>query len=154
MGIRAFDSGTLDIGMDGTCIITLDKTEQAKFVGIQGMCWNVGRFFSSTVILLIAAYFGEQETTSWTIAWCFAAAVMATLAGYHMFFLPKGSPGQRPENFKQVYTTFFDAWVDFLRKHQIWGKLAFVFLFRSGEGFLLGVEHLFLQATLTDGGGG
>ena len=116
------------------------------------MFWNVGRFFSSTVILLIAAYFGEQETTSWTIAWCFAAAVMATLAGYHMFFLPKGSPGQRPENFKQVYTTFFDAWVDFFRKPQIWGMLAFVFLFRSGEGLLLGVGHLFLQAPLTEGG--
>jgi MFS transporter, PAT family, beta-lactamase induction signal transducer AmpG len=152
--IMAFASATHDICMDGTYITTLDKTEQAKFVGIQGMFWNVGRFFSSTVILLIAAYFGEQETTSWTIAWCFAAAVMATLAGYHMFFLPKGSPGQRPENFKQVYTTFFDAWVDFFRKPQIWGMLAFVFLFRSGEGLLLGVGHLFLQAPLTEGGVG
>jgi len=152
--IMAFASATHDICMDGTYITTLDKTEQAKFVGIQGMFWNVGRFFSSTVILLIAAYFCEQETTSWTIAWCFAAAVMATLAGYHMFFLPKGSPGQRPENFKQVYTTFFDAWVDFFRKPQIWGMLAFVFLFRSGEGLLLGVGHLFLQAPLTEGGVG
>jgi len=152
--IMAFASATHDICMDGTYITTLDKTGQAKFVGLQGMFWNVGRFFSSTFILLVAAYFGEKDTTSWTIAWACAAGVMAALAGYHMFFLPKGSPGQRPENLKAVASTFFDAWVDFFRKPQIWGMLAFVFLFRSGEGLLLGVGHLFLQAPPAEGGVG
>lgn len=152
--VMAFASATHDVCMDGTYITTLDKTQQAKFVGIQGMFWNVGRFFSSTFILLVAAYFGQDEQTSWTLAWCVAAAVMAALAGYHMFFLPKGDAAQRPENFREVYTTFFDAWVDFFRKPQIWGMLAFVFLFRSGEGLLLGVGHLFLQAPLAEGGVG
>lgn len=150
--IMAFASATHDICMDGTYITTLDKTEQAKFVGIQGMFWNVGRFFSSTVILLVAAYFGEEDTTSWTIAWSLAAGVMAALAGYHLFFLPKGDVAKRPESLKAVATTFCDAWVDFFKKPQIWGMLAFVFLFRSGEGLLLGVGHLFLQAPLSEGG--
>ncbi|WPJ96999.1 MFS transporter [Coraliomargarita algicola] len=152
--LMAFASATHDICMDGTYITTLDKSSQAKFVGIQGMFWNVGRFFSSTVILLVAAYFGQSESSSWTIAWMVAAAVMAALAGYHMFFLPQGEVAQRPENFKQIYSTFFDAWADFFRKPQIWGMLAFVFLFRSGEGLLLGVGHLFLQAPLAEGGVG
>ncbi|MGJ8652807.1 MAG: MFS transporter [Opitutaceae bacterium] len=150
--VMAFTSATHDICMDGTYITTLGKSDQAKFVGIQGMFWNVGRFFSSTVILLVAAYFGEEDPSSWTIAWGVAAAVMSALAGYHLFFLPQGSVGKRPENFKEVYSTFFDAWVDFFRKPQIWGMLAFVFLFRSGEGLLLGVGHLFLQAPLAEGG--
>jgi PAT family beta-lactamase induction signal transducer AmpG len=150
--VMAFASATHDVCMDGTYITTLDKTQQAKFVGIQGMFWNVGRFFSSTCILLVAAYFGQDEQTAWTFAWCVAAAVMAALAGYHVFFLPRGDVAQRPENFKAVYSTFFDAWVDFFRKPHIWGMLAFVFLFRSGEGLLLGVGHLFLQAAPEEGG--
>lgn len=152
--LMAFASATHDICMDGTYITTLDKTSQAKFVGIQGMFWNVGRFFASTFILFVAAYLGQADESSWSMAWGLAAGVMAALAGYHMFFLPKGSAAKRPEDFKEVYTTFFDAWADFFRKPQIWGMLAFVFLFRTGEGLLLGVGHLFLQAPIEEYGVG
>ncbi|WP_269523982.1 hypothetical protein [Coraliomargarita parva] len=150
--LMAFASATHDICMDGVYITSLDKSSQAKFVGIQGMFWNVGRFFSSTAILMVAGILGDGEISSWSIAWCVAAAVLALLAGYHLIFLPKGSASKRPESVKAVYTTFFDAWVDFFRKPQIWGMLAFVFLFRSGEGLLLGVGHLFLQAPIEEGG--
>ena len=150
--IMAFASATHDICMDGTYITTLDYVKQAELVGIQGVFWNIGRFFSSTIILLVAAYFGQSETSSWMIAWVLAAVVMSALAGYHLFFLPEGSKNHCPSDFKEVYITFLDAWVDFFKKPKIWGMLAFVFLFRSGEGLLLGVGHLFLQAPIQEGG--
>lgn len=152
--LMAFASATQDICMDGIYITTLDKTAQAKFVGIQGLFWNIGRLFSMSAIVFVASYFGEGQNSSWMAAWCVAAAVMSALAGYHLFFLPKGSVTKRPENFKEIRTTFFDAWVDFFKKPQIWGMLTFVFLFRSGEGLLLGVGHLFLQADPETGGVG
>tara|TARA_Y100000385_G_scaffold225634_1_gene236113 strand:+ start:924 stop:2204 length:1281 start_codon:yes stop_codon:yes gene_type:complete len=150
--MMAFASATQDICMDGIYITSLNKKEQAKYVGIQGVFWNVGRIFSMAFIVYIASYFGQGETSSWTIAWCVAAAVMSALAGYHIFFLPKGSVPDRPESIKEARATFIDAWIDFFRKPQIWGMLAFVFLFRSGEGLLLGVGHLFLQAGSEVGG--
>jgi PAT family beta-lactamase induction signal transducer AmpG len=150
--MMAFASATQDICMDGIYITSLNKKEQAKYVGIQGVFWNVGRIFSMAFIVYIASYFGQGETSSWTIAWCVAAAVMSALAGYHIFFLPKGSVPDRPESIKEARATFIDAWIDFFRKPQIWGMLAFVFLFRSGEGLLLGVGHLFLQADSEVGG--
>ena len=150
--MMAFASATQDICMDGIYITSLNKAEQAKYVGIQGVFWNVGRIFSMAFIVYVASYFGEGETSSWTIAWCVAAAVMSALAGYHIFFLPKGSVADRPESIKEARVTFIDAWIDFFRKPQIWGMLAFVFLFRSGEGLLLGVGHLFLQADSEVGG--
>ena len=150
--MMAFASATQDICMDGIYITSLNKKEQAKYVGIQGVFWNVGRIFSMAFIVYIASYFGQGETSSWTIAWCVAAAVMSALAGYHIFFLPKGSVPDRPESIKEARATFIDAWIDFFRKPQIWGMLAFVFLFRSGEGLLLGVGHLFLQAESEVGG--
>jgi len=150
--MMAFASATQDICMDGIYITSLNKKEQAKYVGLQGVFWNVGRIFSMAFIVYVASYFGEGETSSWTIAWCMAAAVMSALAGYHIFFLPKGSVADRPKSIKEARVTFVDAWIDFFRKPQIWGMLAFVFLFRSGEGLLLGVGHLFLQADSEVGG--
>ena len=150
--MMAFASATQDICMDGIYITSLNKADQAKYVGIQGVFWNVGRIFSMAFIVYVASYFGEGETSSWTIAWCLAAAVMSALAGYHIFFLPKGSVVDRPKSIKEARVTFIDAWIDFFRKPQIWGMLAFVFLFRSGEGLLLGVGHLFLQAESEVGG--
>ena len=150
--MMAFASATQDICMDGIYITSLNKKDQAKYVGIQGVFWNVGRIFSMAFIVYVASYFGQGETSSWTIAWCVAAVVMSALAGYHIFFLPKGSVVDRPESIKEARATFIDAWIDFFRKPQIWGMLAFVFLFRSGEGLLLGVGHLFLQADSEVGG--
>ena len=150
--MMAFASATQDICMDGIYITSLNKKEQAKYVGIKGVFWNVGRIFSMAFIVYVASYFGEGETSSWTIAWCVAAAVMSALAGYHIFFLPRGSLADHPKSIKEARVTFVDTWIDFFRKPQIWGMLAFVFLFRSGEGLLLGVGHLFLQADSEVGG--
>jgi MFS transporter, PAT family, beta-lactamase induction signal transducer AmpG len=48
--------------------------------------------------------------------------------------------------------TFVETLIDFFKKPQIWGMLVFVFLYRSGEGFLLVEAPLFMQAPLKDGG--
>lgn len=42
--------------------------------------------------------------------------------------------------------------VDFFRKKSVWGMLAFVVLYRTGEGFLLQEAPLFMQARLDAGG--
>jgi len=152
--MMAFASATQDICMDGVYITSLSKKKQAQFIGVQGVFWNIGRIFSMAFIVYVASYFGQGEKSSWTIAWCVAAGVMAALAGYHLFFLPTGSTPNRPQSTKEAWTTFIDAWIDFFKKPQIWGMLTFVFLFRSGEGLLLGVGHLFLQDSPLNGGTG
>jgi PAT family beta-lactamase induction signal transducer AmpG len=42
--------------------------------------------------------------------------------------------------------------LDFFKKKHIWGMLIFVFLYRSGEGFLLQEAPLFIQSSLQSGG--
>lgn len=150
--IMAFASASHDICMDGIYLTSLSKKEQAEFAGIQGVFWNMGKIFCMSAIIYIAGYFGEGERSSWTIAWCVAAAVLSAIAGYHLFRLPTGSVSTRPTSFKEGFRTITDSIVDFFRKPKILGMLAFVLLFRSGEGLLVGVGHLFLQAPLEKGG--
>src|SRR5262249_10905051 len=81
-----------------------------------------------------------------------SGVAMTLLAVYHTFVLPTGSTPHRPENAREIVDTFLDSIRDFFQKKSIWGMLLFVFLYRSGEGFLLIEAPLFLQASLHDGG--
>jgi MFS transporter, PAT family, beta-lactamase induction signal transducer AmpG len=154
--VLAFASATQDICVDGVYITSLDKTKQAAYIGIQGMCWNVGRIFATALVVGVAGalqtHKGLEPKTAWTYALLLSAITMALLGVYHFFMLPKGSVTAKPESTGQIVNTFIDTVKDFFKKPSIWGMLIFVFLYRSGEGFLLLEGPLFLQAPLEHGG--
>jgi MFS transporter, PAT family, beta-lactamase induction signal transducer AmpG len=153
--VLAFASATQDICVDGVYITTLDKKRQAAWIGVQGMCWNVGRIFATAAVVGLAGSMksgGSDARTAWTTALGVAAATMAFLALYHYFVLPTGSITQRPKDAREVVSTFWDSVRAFFQKKSIWGMLLFVFLYRTGEGFLLVEAPLFMQAPLSHGG--
>lgn len=154
--LLAFASATQDICIDGVYITSLDKQRQAAWIGIQGMAWNVGRIFATAVVVWVAGALQEDRgmdaRTAWSYALGISAAAMALLGIYHAFVLPSGSSSRRPRDGREVLDTFVDTLREFFAKKQIWGMLLFVFLYRSGEGFLLVEAPLFLQAPLDVGG--
>jgi MFS transporter, PAT family, beta-lactamase induction signal transducer AmpG len=154
--LLAFASATQDICVDGVYITTLDAKQQASWIGIQGMAWNSGRIFATAVIVWAAGALQEDAGLAPRAAWSYAlmlsGAAMASLGLYHTFVLPTGSTPHRPRNTREVVDTFLDTIGDFFKKKSIWGMLIFVFLYRSGEGFLLVEAPLFLQAAVQDGG--
>ena len=156
--VLAFASATQDICVDGVYITSLDAKKQAAFIGVQGVCWNVGRIFSTAAVVWLAGSLredhGYSQTSAWAWAMGLAAATLALLGVYHYFVLPSGSVSVRPKSFREVMVTFFDTWRDFFRKEHIFGMLVFVFLYRSSEGLLLVEGPLFLQAPLDEGGVG
>ncbi len=156
--VMAFASATQDICVDGVYITTLDAQAQAKFIGVQGVFWNVGRLFATAAVVWAAGSLkqdhGMSATAAWGCALGLAAGVLCVLAVYHWFILPTGSITERPRDLAQVGATFGDTVTDFFKKEKIWGMLLFVFLFRSSEGLLLIEGPLFLQASHAAGGVG
>jgi PAT family beta-lactamase induction signal transducer AmpG len=154
--VLAFASATQDICVDGIYITSLDPANQAKYIGVQGMAWNVGRIFATAGVTGIAGLLQQEVSyapkTAWAVALALSAATMAALALYHFVMLPPGSKTTGAQSTKEVASTFVDSLRDFFRKDKIWGMLAFVFLFRSAEGLLLVEAPLFLQAPLHEGG--
>jgi PAT family beta-lactamase induction signal transducer AmpG len=153
--VFAFASATQDICVDGIYITTLDKQKQAAWIGAQGAFWNCGRAFGPGLIVsfagvLIASGLGRHS--SWTLALFLSAAVLVALAVYHYFVLPTGALSRRPKDVGEVVSTFIDAVKAFFQKKSIWGMLIFVFLYRTGEGFLLVEAPLFMQAAVAKGG--
>jgi MFS transporter, PAT family, beta-lactamase induction signal transducer AmpG len=153
--VLAFASATQDICVDGLYITALDLRQQSNWMGVQGMCWNVGRIFATAVVVGIAGNLqqgGTETTVAWMYAMALAGASMVMLAIYHRVVLPIGAPAARSSEAREVIETFVDAVRAFFRKDAIWGMLLFVFLYRAGEGFLLVEAPLFLQAPVSEGG--
>jgi MFS transporter, PAT family, beta-lactamase induction signal transducer AmpG len=154
--VSAFASATQDICVDGVYITSLDPKTQAGWIGLQGAAWITGRIFATALVVLAAGVLkteaGLNAKAAWAIALGLSVATMAGLGVYHSFVLPTGSIPHRPNDSREVMTTFVDQWLDFFRKPKIWLMLLFVFLYRSGEGFLLIEAPLFMQAKLSDGG--
>jgi PAT family beta-lactamase induction signal transducer AmpG len=151
--LLAFASATQDICIDGTYITSLDDRQQAAWIGVQGMCWNVGRIFATALIVWLAGTLkarGMAPKTAWSFALGIGAAAMATLGIYHCFALPKPPP--HVDASAAPIATVAETVRAFFDKPAIWGMLAFVFLFRTGEGFLLVEAPLFMQAPLAAGG--
>jgi PAT family beta-lactamase induction signal transducer AmpG len=151
----AFASATQDICVDGVYITALDKKAQAAWVGVQGMCWNAGRIFATAAVVWLAGRLkdsGHDSKTAWTYALGLSAAAMGVLGVYHRVFLPTGAISRRPKDATEIVATFVNAVRAFFRKESIWGMLLFVFLYRTGEGFLLVEAPLFMQAPLPAGG--
>ncbi|HTU58752.1 MAG TPA: hypothetical protein VMF89_09965, partial [Polyangiales bacterium] len=129
-----------------------------RYIAIQGLSWNIGRLFATAVIVGLAGVLQRDAALKPALAWSYALGAGAlTLLGlglYHAFVLPAGTTAKPPESLRAAARTFVDAGADFLRKPQLLGMLMFVFLYRSGEGFLLVEAPLFLQASAQDGGAG
>jgi PAT family beta-lactamase induction signal transducer AmpG len=154
--VLAFTSATQDICVDGIYITSLDRQKQAAYIGIQGMAWNAGKIFATAVVVWAAGELQESYGLPAKLAWSYAlgisAAALVLLAVYHGAILPTGALSRRPESTREVIDTFGDTLRAFFAKKQIWGMLLFVFLYRSGEGFLLVEAPLFLQASVKAGG--
>ena len=153
--LLAFASATQDTCVDGIYITVLDRKRQAAWIGIQGMCWNVGRIFATAAVVWFASAMkgaGHAPRVAWTLGLGLCALTMALLAVHHALFLPSGEIARRPRDAREVITTFADSVKAFFAKKNIGGMLLFVFLFRMGEGFLLVEAPLFLQAPVEQGG--
>src|SRR5205085_12458367 len=88
----------------------------------------------------------------WSSVMLICGIAMVALAVYHVFFLPTGSISKRPENAREVFKEFAHTAVTFFDKREFWGMIAFVFLYRIGEGLVLMEGQLFLQSEVAKGG--
>ena len=155
--VIAIASATQDICSDGIYISTLNKADQAKYIGVQGMAWNTGRIIAVSGVVWLAGYLkegGMSPKGAWTYALFAAGALMGAFGLYHTVVLPTGSvpEAKQRQSIKQVLAEFRDSAADFCNKRALWGMLAFVFFYRSAEGLLLVEAPLFLQSCLEHGG--
>jgi len=154
--VASFASSTQDICADGIYLTAMDKPAQAKLAGVQGTFWVLGKVLATGLLIStldkMKVANGWPEQKLWSSVMLVCGIAMVLLAVYHYFFLPAGSISHRPESAKQVVGDFLETAATFFQKRAFWGMIAFVFLYRLGEGLILMEGQLFLQSSTANGG--
>jgi MFS transporter, PAT family, beta-lactamase induction signal transducer AmpG len=135
--IGAFVSATHDIAADGFYLISLTKNDQAGFVGIRSTFYRISMIFGQGFLVWLAGWLEVKTLTivsSWTIAFSISASIYFILFLYHNFILPfpeSDSPATKEKSaFLEVFSSYF-------KQEKIGFILAFIFLYRFGEAFLI-----------------
>ena len=153
--IVGFLSATHDIAADGVYINAMTSTEQARYIGLQGVCWYAGKILASGLLVSFTGYLHSAEkglnltwTRSWMIVMGLMGVVMLLLAVWHRLVLPIGSQAakldDRMTGMRHVIHEFGDVFASYFKKKDIWMMIAFILFYRLGEGFLEKLGPLFL----------
>jgi PAT family beta-lactamase induction signal transducer AmpG len=156
VSVAAFFGATQDIGTDGVYVTTLDPSGQAKYTGVQSMCWNLGPILANGVLLTATGVLYDKTgsyPTAWMTFMLIAGALVFAMALYHMKMLPPGAKAKdSPKTVGDAMATFGKAFVTFFQKKDIWRMIAFAFGYRLAYGLLEKLTPLFMVDARANGG--
>jgi MFS transporter, PAT family, beta-lactamase induction signal transducer AmpG len=152
--VVAFCASTHDIAADGLYIASLSRKEQAAYTGWQGGFFNVARFFSQGGLIILAGYLEMRMDVAhaWMAIFATMGLLLFLVGVYHARVLPKVEAERHSETIRQMAATFGDVVVTFLKKPNIYLLLAFILLYRAGEGQVVRIGPLFLVDHRSAGG--
>ena len=147
--ITGFASATQDICADGVFMTTVSQRDQARYSGVQGMCWNLGAVIASGLLVSLTGWLHGTLGLSWVHCWMWVMAGSALMMGgfglWHWRVLPPGEPSSlHGQGFGAGLLALRLAWLSFFQKPRIWMMLAVIFFYRFGEGFIEKFGPLFL----------
>ncbi len=177
LGLAGLVGATQDIASDGVYVTTLGPKEQARYTGVQSMCWNAGPILANGALVSLSGVLfsrfhgGSQKSVAdardaaeaalvrahWAQSWMVVLLIIAGLIGlialYHTRLLPTGSKAvDAPRDAKDAMRTFGHAFSTFFQKPGIWLMLAMAMFFRLGYGFLEKMVPLFMIGSRETGG--
>lgn len=170
LALVAFSGATHDIACDGVYMGALSPSEQSKYIGWQGAFYNIAKIVVTGGLVYLSGYlinrFAGTATSpaamflanrnAWMIIMCILSGVMILLGIYHIFILPTGGSAAASGNGKrtssEVMAELWHVLKEFFTKRYIWIYIAFILLYRFGEGFVVKIVPLFLKAGREVGG--
>ncbi len=154
--ITGFASATQDIAADGVYISSMSHKEQALYVGVQGIFWNLGRVIATGLLVTFTGKLHESGYAwpqAWAVVMGIIAAVMAASFFWHLRVLPAGGKAaDAPPSVAAAVKIFGDAFRTFFQKKSIWMMIAVAYFYRFGEGLIEKIGPLFLLDARSVGG--
>jgi PAT family beta-lactamase induction signal transducer AmpG len=127
----------------------MSHREQAAYVGVQGVFWNLGRIIATGLLVSLTGVLhgrmGLDWIQSWTLVMGALAVVMALSWMRHLRVLPTGGiAATAPPGLEGAVRTFKSAFTTFFAKKMIWRMIAVAYFYRFGEGLIEKIGPLFL----------
>lgn len=161
--VVAFSGATHDIAADGVYMSELSTEDQAKYIGWQGAFYNLAKLVASGGLVWLAGclYEGfsasgtatfDAYVRSWTVVLIILCCFLVLLGIYHGRVLPAGGSAADEHSLREGLRSLKEVVVTFFAKKHIWYYIAFIILYRLGEGFVMKIVPLFLKADVVSGG--
>ncbi|MDE5636867.1 MAG: MFS transporter [Alistipes sp.] len=162
--VVAFSGATHDIAADGVYMSELSTSDQAKYIGWQGAFYNLAKLVATGGLVWLAGWLFERfaasgrapiaaSQSSWTVVLLILAGIMAAAGLWHVRSLPTGgSAASGGRTLADGLQGLREVIVSFFAKKHIRYYIAFIILYRLGEGFVMKIVPLFLKTPLADGG--
>ena len=159
----AFSGATHDIAADGVYMSELSTSEQAKYIGWQGAFYNLAKLVATGGLVWFAGFLYEGFSAggtatfdayvySWTVVLAILCGLLVLLGLYHLRALPSGGSASGGRSLRDGLAGLREVIGAFFTKRHIWYYIAFIILYRLGEGFVMKIVPLFLKADISSGG--
>ena len=173
LAVVAFSGATHDIACDGVYMGELSTAQQAKYIGWQGAFYNIAKIAATGGLVYLSGYLIERFTpagatdaaaaflanrNAWMIIMGILSVAMIALGFYHIFILPGRSKSAaevaaaHSRTASDVMRELWSVLRAFFTKKYICYYIAFIVLYRFGEGFVVKIVPLFLKAERAAGG--
>lgn len=161
LAVVAFSGATHDVALDGLYMAELSEQDQAKYIGWQGAFYNLAKLVATGLFVSLAGVLMdkfraggatdvEAALPAWTIVMVLCGLLMVIFGLYHSWALPKGESCRDTKG--SAGQELMIVIKDFFAKKHIWRYIAFIILYRLGEGFVMKIVPLFLKADNASGG--
>jgi PAT family beta-lactamase induction signal transducer AmpG len=163
--VIAFSGASHDIAADGVYMSELSSKHQSQYIGWQGAFYNLAKLVATGGLVglagILARHFSGSDSpqrTHYIDAW------MIVLAAIGLLLLLLGILHSRAVPCKAAAVTGKSATMReglgklreviaaFFTKRYIWYYIAFIILYRLGEGFVMKIVPLFLMSDRSEGG--
>ena len=161
--VVAFSGATHDIAADGVYMSELSTAAQAKYIGWQGAFYNLAKLVATGGLVWLAGWLYESfsadgtatfdaSVRSWTVVLRILCATLVALGAYHLRALPSGGTASEHHSLREGLSGLKEVIAAFFTKKHIGYYIAFIILYRLGEGFVMKIVPLFLKADTASGG--
>ena len=161
--VVAFSGATHDIAADGVYMSELTTQDQAKYIGWQGAFYNLAKLVATGGLVWLAGWLYEgfsadgassydASVGSWTVVLLILCGTLVALGLYHLRALPSGGSASEGRSLRDGLSGLREVIGAFFTKKHIWYYIAFIILYRLGEGFVMKIVPLFLKADTASGG--
>ncbi len=163
--VVAFSGATHDIAADGVYMSELSARHQSQYIGWQGAFYNLAKLVATGGLVglagILARHFGDTDTPArehyidaWMIVLAAIGVLFLILGTYHIKAVPgaaQAATGQTP-TMREGLSKLREVIAAFFTKRYIWYYIAFIILYRLGEGFVMKIVPLFLMSDRAEGG--
>jgi PAT family beta-lactamase induction signal transducer AmpG len=152
----AVTAAIYDMNADGLYIISLNTQEQAYFIGVRTLFYQIGKMLCQGGLVYIAGFLMHYftKTAAWQIVIVALALIILMLAIYHLFILPatNKTAGVKPVNNNFPLNSVKQVLIEFLTIPYLAHVLIFVLIYNLAEAQLLKIVPLFLLDSIKHGG--